>query len=137
MADMNEHGQVKDEMGPEGKLMSHEQDVGELSAQNRGGTTRRGAEETKRLEEDDVEQAEEKRAEERAEDRALAEKLDIDDEVCEGDEESNEEVGIGNTLADEAAEEAVERPTESYVSDVGKGKKGRKRRGDEGDLSAR
>lgn len=86
MAEETNRGQVKDETGPQGKLMSHEQDVGELSAQNRGGTTRRGAEESKRLEEDEREQAQAAHERERAKERELAEKLGVDDEECKDEE---------------------------------------------------
>ncbi|HVX84338.1 MAG TPA: hypothetical protein VH253_05935 [Phycisphaerae bacterium] len=75
-------GQVKDEQGARGRRLSEQQDVGELSAQNRGGTTARGLEESARLREDDREQA--------AQPEASAAPREADDESCDASAELNE-----------------------------------------------
>lgn len=129
-------GQVKDNQGAHGRRLSEQQDVGELSAQNRGGTTARGLEETPRLEQDDREAADQQ-----ANARDILDTTD--DDTCDASAElqvifaeedrqaampkknspeankpSQAAPGIGNTKADRAEAEALDRDTESYVDDA-------------------
>ena len=92
--DDRDRGQVKDDEGTAGKLLSHEQDVGELSAQNRGGTARNPPE-SKRLEEQDREEAREAAEARRAEAEKLLRREGLDEEGCDTSAEENraEEAG--------------------------------------------
>ena len=134
MAEQNQQpgstGQVKDQEGARGRRISEQQDVGELSAQNRGGTTGRGLEESKRLEEDDREQAAAASQPQAPSDAAA------DEETCDATAElnelfaqedrpapkkrhggSSEAPAAEDNLAERAQEEALNRDTESYVDD--------------------
>jgi hypothetical protein len=130
----NSMGQVKDQENAHGRRLSEQQDVGELSAQNRGGTTGRGLEETKRLEQDDRESP--------SASQNQRDILDTTDETCDASAELNEIFaeedrkaaaprkphpgqkadqdvpGIGHSKADAAEEEALNRDTESYVDEA-------------------
>jgi hypothetical protein len=122
-------GQVKDSEGAHGRRLSEQQDVGELSAQNRGGTTGRGLEETKRLEQDDREEATAERGreplnttdeEDSCDASAELQELFAEEDRREAEKraEAGKDVpGIGNTKADRAEAGALERDTESYVDE--------------------
>jgi hypothetical protein len=122
-------GQVKDSEGAHGRRLSEQQDVGELSAQNRGGTTGRGQEKTKRLEQDDREEAAAERGreplnttdeEDTCDASAELQELFAEEDRKEAEKKvqaAKEVPGVGNTKADRAEAEALERETESYADE--------------------
>ncbi|HVS71553.1 MAG TPA: hypothetical protein VHQ47_09890 [Phycisphaerae bacterium] len=122
-------GQVKDAEGAHGRRLSEQQDVGELSAQNRGGTTGRGLEESKRLEEDDREQAaqaQQPAVQGKAEEEQCDTSAELKEIFAKEDRQATEKgkrgdkdvPGAGNSRADRAEEEALGRDTESYADEA-------------------
>jgi hypothetical protein len=128
-------GQVKDNQGAHGRRLSEQQDVGELSAQNRGGTTARGLEETPRLEQDDRDSSAQSRTQgpdilDTTDDDTCDTTAELQEIFAEEDRQAAnpqkkkpnaadaETPGAGNTKADRAAAEAIERDTESYVDEA-------------------